>query len=112
MCSYDLVIYISSSTDKTIKSFEKKFKKFVSHNGINNYILYLDMEQEENVEIDSFLMNNYLSQSLNRIKSIKTPNLLYFKDGEIEDLLYIRESEISIKDVEQFLKRNGVIEND
>ena len=53
-----------------------------------------------------------MSKSLKKVTTIASPNLICFKDGEIVDVLYIKETNITKKDVVNFLERNEVIEDD
>ena len=58
------------------------------------------------------LKENYLSQKLSKLKEIKHPNLVRIEDGVIVDILYTKKTAINKIDVEKFLKRNELLEND
>ena len=57
-------------------------------------------------------MNNYLPSNLKNMSDIHVPNIIYFKDGMIEDVLYRKKTSIDKTDVINFFSRNELIEND
>ena len=108
----DILVYISSSKDSEVKSFEKKIKKFIIDNNLSSEIVYFDVSKEENSLGLMMLKENYLSQKLSKLKEIKHPNLVKIEDGVIVDILYTKKTAINKIDVEKFLKRNELLEND
>ena len=58
------------------------------------------------------LKENYLSKNLSKLKEIKHPNLVRIKDGVIVDILYTKRTTINKIDVEKFLKRSELLNND
>lgn len=108
----DIVVYISSSSDSSVKTFEKQFKKVIADNSLNSNIIYFDTDKENNKNGLDVLVNNYMSKTLKKVKNIVSPNLIRFKDGEIVDILYVKSSAITKNDAIKFLERNEVIEND
>lgn len=105
------LIYVASSNDQEIKSFEKKFKKYITDNNLNNEIVYFDINGLDNNHINNVLVN-YTSSSLEKLKNIVVPNLIYFENGEIVDILYIKKTNIKKIDIVSFLERNNVIIDD
>lgn len=103
--NHEALIYVTYSNDQTIKKFEKQFRNYIIEKNLKNDIIYLDIAKEENKNIMKDIMNNYSSPNLKKIKNVFIPNLLYFKDGELVDILYIKETEISKKDVVNFIDR-------
>lgn len=101
----DFIIYIASSKDQTIKSFEKKLKKLVINNEIKNNILYLDSSKIENEVTYKDLANSFLSDELKKEKTNIniSPNMLYVKNNKITNILYTNQKNINIEDVENFL---------
>lgn len=108
----ETIIYVSASNDLDVKSFEKKFKKYIVENNMNDSIVYLDLAKEENSKATDTIMNNYLPSKLKNMSDIHVPNIIYFKDGKIEDVLYRKKSSIDKTDVINFFSRNELIEND
>lgn len=108
----DIVVYISSSSDSTVKHFENQFKKVIADKALNSSIIYFNTDKEVNNGGLDLLIKNYMSKSLKKVTNIPVPNLIRFKDGEIVDILYVNKKEITKKDVLKFLERNDVTEND
>lgn len=106
----DVVIYISSSSDEDIRSFDKKFKKYITDEEISFSMIYVNMSSDENNGILDILKDKYLSEKSRGIKKIVSPNLLFFDEGKIKDIMYTSSHKININDVKQFLKRNEVVE--
>lgn len=108
----DIIVYISSSSDSNVKTFEKQFKKVIVEYSLNTSVIYFDTDKETNINGLETLVNNYMSKVLKKITVISSPNLIRFKDGEIVDILYTKDSTITKSDVVKFLERNEVIEDD
>lgn len=108
----ETIIYISSSKDYSVKNFEKKFKKYILDNNLTDSILYLDLSKEENYETIDIIKNEYLPSNLKNIQNIYIPNIIYFNDGIVSDILYIKQTEISKNDVVRFFDRIELTNND
>jgi len=106
----DIVVYISSSSDSDVKTFERQFKKMIVEYSLNSNIIYFDIDKEANNNGLEILVNNYMSKSLKKVTNISVPNLIRFKNGEIVDILYIKEATITKNDAIKFLERNEVLE--
>lgn len=107
----NIVIYLASSNDSSIKSFEKKMKKYIKDNDLKNEIIYFDTTGLENNQINNIFIG-YASSTLKNLRNISVPNMLYFENGEIVDILYFKKKTIIKNDVISFLERNNVIIND
>lgn len=105
------VIYLASSNDQEIKSFERKFKKYIADNNLSNEIVYFDTNGLDNEDINSLLIN-YAGSSFKKLKNIVVPNLIYFENGEIVDILYVKQNAITKNDMVSFLERNNVVTDD
>ena len=103
----NFIMYLSDSSDESIKSFEKKFKRYIKNNSLNSEILYLDIKYYDNELIVETLLN-YKSENLKNLKNIPFPNLLIFENGKIEDILYLRKSSINRKDVVDFIEKGNL----
>ena len=106
----DIVVYISSSKDESVKGFEKQFKKIIVNNDLSNSIVFLDIAKEENSQGPENLKLNFLTKKYLSLKEIPYPNLIKFENGEIIDMLYVKKNKITKDDVVKFLKKNGLIE--
>lgn len=107
----DVIIYISKSNDQSVKTFEKKFKKYILSNDLNDNIIYFDVSTLEQEYINDLLIK-YIGPTFKKFKQIVVPNLIYFSNREIVDVLYVKENEITMSAVKKFMKRNSVIVND
>ena len=103
----NFIMYLSDSSDESIKSFEKKFKRYIKNNSLNSEILYLDIKDYDNELVVETLLN-YKSKNLKNLKNIPFPNLLIFENGKIEDILYLRKSSINRKDVVDFIEKGNL----
>ena len=91
----DAIIYICDSTKKKTKAIEKKFRKIIVDNNITKYVVYLE-------KTDDVIKKYDLSSD--------TPIFIAYQNGAITEIL--SKSNYDNKDIESFLVRNKVIEND
>ena len=91
----DVVLYINDSSVKGDRKFEKKVKKMITNNGISRYFVYI--EKNENI-IDKYKLNS------------NTPIFIAYQNGVITEVL--NKKNCAINEVEEFLIRNKVIDND
>lgn len=91
----DVVLYINDSSVKGDRKFEKKVKKMITNNGISRYFVYI--EKNENI-IDKYKLNS------------NTPIFIAYQNGVITEVL--NKKNCTINEVEEFLIRNKVIDND
>lgn len=109
----DTVVYISSSADASVKGFEKQFKKMIVDNNLTNNIYYFDINKEINEDGLTILYDKYVSSTFKKkISKVVAPNLVRFKSGEIVDVMYYKNYDITKKDVQKFLDRNELLNND
>lgn len=106
-----IVMYIASSDDQSIKTFEKKFKNYIVENDLNNEIVYFDTDDLENQYVSDLIMP-YVGPKLKKLKSIVVPNMVYFENGEIVDVLYNKNTTLTKQAMIEFLERNNVITDD
>ncbi len=102
-------IYICTASDTDCRSFEKKFKKLVEQKSLKEEIIYVNIEDSNKDNFITFFNTNYpyKRENLN-----KYPALIYFEDGEVEDILQATKDEnLSLKNVNDFIKRNKINSN-
>lgn len=106
------VIYMASSKDKEIKTFEKEFKKLIINNEIADQIIYLDTSKIFDQTFYTKLITKYFSKQLidNKVTLDTIPNIMIFKDREVVSVLYKTNQSINKNTVELFLVVNEVIE--
>lgn len=93
--SPDVVLYINDSTKKPKKDLEKNIKKLVNEKGIGDYIVYIERTDEVVKKFD--------------LKS-DNPIFIAYQNGVITEIL--SKDEYKMAEIESFLIRNKVIEND
>ena len=99
-----LVVYMCTTSEKKCRSFESKFKDYITTNNLNDDIVYLNLgfKNDEN-DYCNKIYNKYKSNDL--VKKVnKYPTLLIFKNGKIIDMLSSDDSKLTINEIEQFLK--------
>ena len=108
----NVVIYLASSKDENLKSFEEEFKGYVKKNNIVDEFTYIDTSYIVNNDVYKEIENKYFSKGLknNNIHLSVIPNMLFFHDGEIIDILYKKEEMIEMVDVEPMLEKYEVVE--
>lgn len=109
----DVIIYIASSKDKNIKTFENKFRKLLINEEIVSEVIYIDTSKVAPNFYEKFVTEFYDQTLVNRgIYLNIIPNILYVYQGKVTTILYEKESDIKIDDAKKFLIDNGVIYND
>lgn len=103
----NFIMYVASSSDEDVKSFERKFKRYIKNNSLNNEIIYLDIKDYDTEQILNTLLS-YKSDNLKNLKSIPFPNILIFENGKVEDILYLRKSSMDRKEVVEFIEKGNL----
>lgn len=94
-------IYCSVLEDKTIRSFEKKFKNVIKKYSLNNEILYLDLTEElKNKKTNNELKEKYITA---------VPSIIVYKDGNLYKMYNIKENDYSINSLVDFLEEEEII---
>lgn len=106
------VLYLSSSHDQTIKSFEDDLKELIIEDNLRNKVIYMDISK---ITDDNFLKefrDSYFNSELkeDNVKLDVFPNVLIIKEYKVTSILYPQQESIRIDDVKQFLTVNEVIE--
>lgn len=91
----DVVLYINDSTKKPKNELEKNIKKLITEKGIGEYIVYIERTDD--------IVKKYDLKSNN-------PIFIAYQNGVITEIL--SKDEYKIGEIESFLIRNKVIEND
>jgi len=100
----NILIYTSVLKNKNIRDFEERFKTILKENDLKNKLVYLDITDENKNEIkDKYQINN--------ISIINTPNILTFKNGNLEDIYQINILDYELEDIKNYLKQNKLIED-
>ncbi len=97
-------IYVSKLQDKTIRNFEKQFKRLTIDNSLKDKILYLDLTEE--------LKNNQISNTIKskyNLTSSELPIILHFQDNSLKDTFSIKDQNYNLQTIEQYLYQNKII---
>ena len=108
----DIIIYIASSKDNTIKDFEDDLKKILVKEDLKNEFIYIDTSKIENQEFYQSFAQKYYSKSLKSKKDSLDiiPNIVLIEDGTVKDVMYLYKKDIIKEDVKKFIKKYGVNE--
>lgn len=108
----DIIIYIASSKDNTIKDFEDDLKKILVKEDLKNEFIYVDTSKIENQEFYQSFAQKYYSKSLKSKKDSLDiiPNIVLIEDGTVKDVMYLYKKDIIKEDVKKFIKKYGVNE--
>lgn len=103
----NIIVYLSYSKDN--KKIDKKIEKYLIKNDINKGIIYINLDNVTDSDIN-MINNNYLSIDFkNSGKSVKKHNnLLIINDSLIVDNLYDEEIEMKYSEVIDFIEKHEV----
>jgi len=107
----DIIIYTSYASDATLEEFENEFKKYIANEEISKEIIYLNLDKvssDFHKNLKDKYFNDYMKTKKNLI--LNQNNLYAIEDGKVKNMLYEQNKKINLKDVEYFLKTNGVVE--
>jgi|GEM_PF-3782705 len=106
--NHEAIIYLSSSNNETLDSFESKLKNYVLNNNLEKTIVYIDLSK-----VSDKFYENFNKQYFNNKQIIvfeKEPSLLYIKEGKVVDYLSVSKSKINIDIVKEFVEIHGIQE--
>lgn len=100
----DVIVYIASSKDGVMSSFEKRFDDYLRNKELLNKIVYIDtakITEEERIQIEQkwFDGNNIIE-----------PNFLVISDSQKAGVLYTKNPTLQLKEIHEFLTKYEVIE--
>lgn len=104
----NVIIYLASSKDDTLETFENEFKTLLIKYNIKEQVIFIDLNQIDTNFFNN-LKTNYFADSLNNIELEKFPNILIMENGKINAVLYNKSTNINIDDVNDFFYNRGVI---
>lgn len=105
----DGFIYVASSTDTTLDSFELNFKDYILNDDLDKDIVYLD---SSNFSTDMYneLKKNYFADNLSIDNEIGKSTLFAIRDGKIIAVLNINCNDVTLNDVKYFVSNYEVSE--
>lgn len=96
----DYFVYISYENDEDIYKLEKGLKKAIDNYGLKDVFYYInisDIKESETLITD-------LNDSFNTTKIKYTPCLLYYKNGQFEDILQLKDGLFTYQEFINLLK--------
>lgn len=103
----NLILYVSSSGDESIKRFEKNIHDYIAKDGYTHYFAYIDTTD---VDMDTLKRELQPKTKQKKINFSLTPNMYVFKEGELVDTLYYSAKPLNSKEAIQFVEKQGIIE--
>ena len=100
----DIILYMSSSGDDSIKSFENELRKYVLNHQLSQDIIYLNTRNVSDAFFTNF-KDKYFASNLKEsdIEVVKQPNMFLVENGKIVSVMYNSKHSISIDDVKKFI---------
>lgn len=102
----EVIIYMSSSNNNQIETFEKNLNNYILDNNLKNEFVYLDLNNVSENFYNEFYIN-YVKESNSEKFIIKEPTLVIINNRVIKN--YINNID-NIDQVKEFLISAGVIE--
>ena len=100
------LLYLCTSDNMKCRNFEKDFKKYIIKNAMENYIVYVNLTNVNQVKFVKEFNNNY------EFKTKLTPNypaLIYFNDGKISDMIEGTSSnKLTLSKAKDFIEKNKI----
>lgn len=107
----NIVLYVTSGSNKDIKSFENSFKSFIQKKDLTKEVVFIDCDDVNNEDLQNTLSNLLVDDLKNKNVDVSiVPNLYIIRESSVIDLLYKVGTEITKSDVVQFLEIYEVIE--
>ena len=98
------VLYLCTSDNMKCRNFEKDFKKYIIKESMENYIVYVNLTNINQVKFVKDFNNNY------EYKTKLTPNypaLIYFNDGKISDMIEgTNSNKLTLSKAKDFLEKS------
>lgn len=106
----NVIVYIAPSNGTINLDFENALHDFIIKEELTDEFIYLDSSMITNSQVYRDYEDQYLSDTLKKqsIDLSVTPNLWYFHDGQILDVMNTVSRVSSIQDAKYFLEKNGV----
>ena len=100
------VLYLCTSDNMKCRNFEKDFKKYIIKESMENYIVYVNLTNINQVKFVKDFNNNY------EYKTKLTPNypaLIYFNDGKISDMIEgTNSNKLTLSKAKDIIRKNKI----
>lgn len=94
----NVVLYLSSGQNQTIKKFESKLKTFIINNSLQDEMIYINLDN--GIDLSEYYSGEYHDL-----------NFLLFKDGHLTSTELIDIEDAKIKNIYNYLVSEDVIDN-
>ncbi len=99
------VLYISDKTNSSLEEEELKVKQLITDYNLQSYFVYVDISNDQAKSLADFEKKYQLQLNYQNL-----PILVIIEDEQVVE--YYNEQNWNAQEIEDFLVRNGVIEND
>lgn len=106
--NHDVIMYLSNSSDESLKEYEETLKKLIIKKELEKDIIYFDTKDLDEEYLKN-LFQSYTSDNLENINIIE-PNLLIFDNGKINKILYKDKQILRATDIVYITE--SILEND
>lgn len=106
----NVILYTSSSTDDSIKRYEKNFHDAIVKKSTANNFVYLDTSVIDQNTLSNTLKSKTSTTIKKNIDYSLSPNVYVFKEGKIEAVLYSKKQALGSKEVIRFVEKWGGME--
>lgn len=98
------IIYLSSSKDESLKSYENKIYDYIIDNNLGESFIYIDTSDIEVENLTTSLQKNSIIKD--NIDYSISPNIYIVKDGKINEALYYQKETLNSKNAIKFISEN------
>lgn len=98
------IIYLSSSKDESLKSYENKIYDYIIDNNLGESFIYIDTSDIEVEKLTTSLQKNSIIKE--NIDYSISPNIYIVKDGKINEALYYQKETLNFKNAIKFISEN------
>lgn len=108
--NHDGFIYMASSCDATLESFEESLKNYMLDQELEKYFVYLDNSGYSDEMYTTLEKTFFVPELSNQVVLSNRPNIFAIRDGKIIAVLYQEPTNITLEDVEKFVNVYEVVE--
>ena len=100
-----MLMYLCTSNSNECRNFEKKLKKYVNREELNEEIVYLNLT---GVDQDEFVNEFNLTYNLKNKLTTNYPAFILFRDGRVESILQgTNKNVLTISKLDNFIELNN-----
>lgn len=105
------ILYTSSGLNPNIKNFETKFRKFIINKNLSQSMLYINTADIDLEHLNRQLKNYAATENIkSKINSTENVNMYIFENQKIISVI-TETNKLEIKQINEILKENGMLDN-